>query len=206
MKREEKNQQTRRKIMDGALAEFSQKGYGAGSINTICSSRDLSKGIIYHYFDTKDDLFLACVEECFSLLTEAVKERMEAAGEEPQKQLEVYFNARMDFFERFPVYRRIFCEAVLTPPDHLKEEIRAKREIFDTLNMEILKGLLEPVPLRPQVTREGVITLFRLFQDFINAYYHDRESSGHDFETHEESCKKAIDVLLFGVVERKEGD
>lgn len=28
MKREEKNQQTRRKIMDNALLEFSQQGYG----------------------------------------------------------------------------------------------------------------------------------------------------------------------------------
>ena len=28
MKREEKNQQTRRRIMDSALAEFAEKGYG----------------------------------------------------------------------------------------------------------------------------------------------------------------------------------
>lgn len=50
-----------------------RKGYGASSINAICSSQEISKGIISHYFDTKDDLFLACVEECFALLTEAIK-------------------------------------------------------------------------------------------------------------------------------------
>ena len=70
MKREEKNQQTRRRIMDSALAEFSKQGYGASSVNTICASQDISKGIIYHYFKSKDDLFLACIEECFSQLTE----------------------------------------------------------------------------------------------------------------------------------------
>ena len=62
MKREEKNQQTRRRIMDSALAEFSKQGYGASSVNTICASQDISKGIIYHYFKSKDDLFLACIE------------------------------------------------------------------------------------------------------------------------------------------------
>ena len=36
MKREEKNQQMRRRIMDSALTEFSKKGYGASSVNTIC--------------------------------------------------------------------------------------------------------------------------------------------------------------------------
>ena len=42
MKREEKNQQMRRRIMDSALAEFSRQGYGASSINTICASEDIS--------------------------------------------------------------------------------------------------------------------------------------------------------------------
>lgn len=68
MNREEKNQQTKRRIMESALAEFSQKGYGASSVNTICAAQNISKGIIYHYFKTKDDLYLACVEECFQLL------------------------------------------------------------------------------------------------------------------------------------------
>ena len=68
MNREEKNQQTKRRIMESALAEFSQKGNGASSVNTICAAQNISKGIIYHYFKTKDDLYLACVEECFQLL------------------------------------------------------------------------------------------------------------------------------------------
>ena len=80
LKREEKNQQTRRRIMDSALAEFSKKGYGASSVNTICSAENISKGIIYHYFSTKDDLFLACVEECFTLLTEYLKKEACSAG------------------------------------------------------------------------------------------------------------------------------
>ncbi len=39
--------------MDSALNEFSKQGYGASSINTICSAQGISKGIIYHYFKTK---------------------------------------------------------------------------------------------------------------------------------------------------------
>ncbi len=57
MKREEKNQQIRRRILDSVLVEFSAQGYGAGSVNTICSVQGVSKGIIYHYFSAKDDLF-----------------------------------------------------------------------------------------------------------------------------------------------------
>ena len=109
MKREEKNLQTRRRIMDSALNEFSKQGYGASSINTICSAQGISKGIIYHYFKTKDDLFLACVEECFCLLTEYLRSKMQDAESDTERQLEEYFAVRMSFFTEYPIYQRIFC-------------------------------------------------------------------------------------------------
>lgn len=76
MKREEKNQQTKRRIMESALAEFSSKGYAGSSINTICAAEAVSKGIVYHYFENKDELFLACVGECFQRLTEYIRENL----------------------------------------------------------------------------------------------------------------------------------
>lgn len=46
--------------------------------------------------------------------------------------------------------------------------------------------------------------MFRRFQDFINADRRSMDFSGREFELHEESCRKAVDILLYGVVERKE--
>lgn len=100
MKREEKNRQTRQRIMDSALQEFARQGYGASSVNAICSAEGISKGIIYHYFETKDDLYLACVEDCFHRLTEYLREAMPQRGRGAQECLELYFNARMEFFRK----------------------------------------------------------------------------------------------------------
>ena len=199
MKREEKNQQTKRRIMDSALAEFSAQGYGASSVNTICCAQGISKGIIYHYFNTKDDLFLACVKECFDLLTKYLTERMHTVRGNAEEQLRGYFTARMDFFSEHPIYQRIFCEAVVAPPAHLKSDIQKRKEKFDTLNIQILEQLLSQLPLRSHITRGEVIDTFRQFQDFINAKYQVAE-----FEAHEENCRRALDILLYGVIERKE--
>ena len=68
MKREEKNQITKRKIVDSALRKFSTNGYMGCSANDICRNGGVSKGIAYHYFDTKESLYLFFVEECFALL------------------------------------------------------------------------------------------------------------------------------------------
>lgn len=203
MKREEKNQQTRRRIMDSALAEFSRQGYGASSVNTICSAQNLSKGIIYHYFKTKDDLYLACVEECFQLLTQYLKNGL-SVGKSAQEQLEAYFAVRMSFFREYPVYQPIFCGAVISPPAHLAADIQARKQPFDTLNAEILESLLDPLPLCPHVTKEEIVETFRQFQDFINAKYQTANMGVREFEMRDESCRKALNILLYGVIERKE--
>ena len=190
--------------MDSALTEFSKKGYGASSINTICSAENISKGIIYHYFSTKDDLFLACVEECFTLLTEYLKTGLCSEEEGAAERLEEYFSVRMDFFRENPVYQRIFCEAVITPPEHLRSGIQKRKQGFDLLNDQILEQILESVALRPQVTKDEVVDMFRRFQDFINANRQIVEFSRKEFEIHEENCRKAVDILLYGVVNKGE--
>ena len=103
MKREEKNQQTRRRIMDSALAEFAANGYGGSSVNTICAAQGISKGIVYHYFESKDELYLACVEECFQCLTAHLSAALpeEDAGA-VEDQLGRYFSARMAFSRTTP--------------------------------------------------------------------------------------------------------
>lgn len=205
MKREEKNQQTRRRIMDSALAEFSQQGYGASSVNAICAAQGISKGIIYHYFKSKDALYLACVEECFQRLTDYMEKALqkEEAGSVEQR-LGEYFAARMAFFQKNPVYQSIFCEAVMTPPGQLAAEIRERKQAFDTLTTDTLTGLLGSLTLRPDTTAEEVVELFRQFQDFINARYRPSGASTREsFALRDEYCRKLLEILLYGVLERK---
>lgn len=202
MKREEKNQQTRRCIIEGAMEEFSKKGYEGSSLNTICTKQKISKGIIYYYFHTKDELFLTCVEECFSVLTNYLKEKLHPAEGKTREQMEAYFTVRGDFFREYPIYQPIFFEAVVAPPVHLQAEIQKCKKEFDDLNIEILECLLNQVSLRPSCKKECVMEIFRQFQDFINAKEQFSDLSKKDFAQHEENCKKVLDILLYGVIER----
>lgn len=202
MKREEKNIQTRRRILDSALSEFAEKGYGGSSVNTICGAEGISKGIIYHYFKTKDELYLACVEECFQMLTEYLENHLSQDGTAVDGQLETYFDIRLSFFRLNPIYQKIFCEAVVMPPERLRGEIAKCRETFDLLNIGILKRLLKSLKLRADMSMDEVIDTFRLYQDFINAKYQMTGVREIDIREHEESCHRAVGILLYGVVER----
>lgn len=200
MKREEKNQLSRQKILDSAMKEFGEQGYGLSSINTICSAGNISKGILYHHFKDKDELYLACVSEMFGRLTAALRETVEE-GQEVEEGLERYFDRRLLFFRENPVYQKIFCEVIVTPPQHLNKMIQGIKEEFDRLNVDIFTSLLSHVKLCPGITVEEVEEIFRLYQDFAGARYQTGMSRSPD--TYEEICRKSIRVLLYGVVDRE---
>lgn len=192
----------RRRILDGALAEFSAQGYGGSSINTICAAQNLSKGIVYHYFATKDALYLACMEECFRRLTEYVRANFSAEDGRIEAQLEKYFSVRMAFFRENPVYQRLYCEAVTTPPAHLISNIRACRQDFDALNVQILEKLLGSIALRSGISMADAIETFRQYQDFINLRHQMNAANGQSLEAHEEDCQRMLRILLYGIIER----
>jgi AcrR family transcriptional regulator len=56
-------EETKKRITDKAKHLFTQKGYGAVTINEVCEIAGVSKGSLYHHFPSKDELFLQVLEE-----------------------------------------------------------------------------------------------------------------------------------------------
>ncbi len=198
MKREDKNLQSRQKIMENAVQEFAEKGYGLSSINTICETGGISKGILYHYYKDKDDLYVSCVRACFDALTAHLSGYAAPGKGDAQARLEAYFGARLDFFRASPPYQRLFFEAILSPPAHLSGAIAEARAAFDTLNHAVFSALLDSVALRPDVTKGEAVETFRQYQDFVNA-----TTPEGDMALHEDRSRRAVSVLLYGVVARE---
>src|SRR6187401_185100 len=53
---------TKRALVDAALAQFSEKGYVATSLDAIVSAAAVTKGALYHHFTGKQALFEAVFE------------------------------------------------------------------------------------------------------------------------------------------------
>jgi AcrR family transcriptional regulator len=55
--------ETRRRIMDEAIALFASRGYNESGVAEICSAAGVSKGAFYHHFPSKQALFVSILEE-----------------------------------------------------------------------------------------------------------------------------------------------
>ncbi len=63
MGRQVRSEATRRKILDAAIDVFGEVGFAAAGWNTIIERTGMTKGALYHHFDSKDALASAIIEE-----------------------------------------------------------------------------------------------------------------------------------------------
>ncbi|MEO1056455.1 MAG: helix-turn-helix domain-containing protein [Actinomycetota bacterium] len=63
---EERRTRTRRAILDAARVRFTRDGWEATSIAEILDDAGVSRGALYHHFDSKDDVFAAVFTEVSS--------------------------------------------------------------------------------------------------------------------------------------------
>lgn len=66
-------EEKRRAVLDAAAEEFSVGGFAAGNINTIASRAGVSVGSLYKYFGSKENCFLAVLEDGFRDLERALE-------------------------------------------------------------------------------------------------------------------------------------
>ncbi|MGN0335564.1 MAG: TetR/AcrR family transcriptional regulator [Lachnospiraceae bacterium] len=204
MKREEKNALSRQRILDAAFKEFSLKGYECASLNTICSEEGISKGIIYHHFKDKNQLYLLCIEKCFTDLTDYLKKTAGCLTGSAEEQLQEYFRARLRFFAEYPLYLGIFADAAFNPPANLAGEIMKRRQGFDDQNIFVLTKVLESQPVRQGLSVDTVVEDFRMYMDYFNMQFKTDFSAGRSIEellhNHEERCHRQLYLLLHGVL------
>lgn len=63
--------QTRRDLLDAAIAEFSEKGFSGGRVDDIAARTRTTKRMIYYYFGSKEQLYAAVLEEMYGGMRDA---------------------------------------------------------------------------------------------------------------------------------------
>ncbi|MEX0052949.1 TetR/AcrR family transcriptional regulator [Clostridium butyricum] len=113
------------RILNAAINEFAEKGYENASTNDIVKEAGISKGLLFHYFKNKKQLFLFLYDYCIDVsLTEFYKK--------------IDLNER-DFFVRLRQIHLIKAELLNKYPKMLKfievANIEKSSDIENDLNM-----------------------------------------------------------------------
>ena len=66
-----RSEATRQKILDAAIDLFSEVGYAAAGLGEIIERAGMTKGALYHHFDSKESLATAIIEQGSTLTSDA---------------------------------------------------------------------------------------------------------------------------------------
>ncbi|WP_343248513.1 TetR/AcrR family transcriptional regulator [Diplocloster hominis] len=202
MTREEQNVKSKEAIITAAIAEFGRHGYEGSSLNTALNEAGISKGKIYHYFESKDQVYLACVSACFDQLME----RLQGEKDKDVRTLPDYFRIRWEFFEAYPSFAQIFFEAVERPPEHLREEIQQRKARFDEFNLSVFRAQLVGLKLRSGISEEDAIEYFQAFQEIFHRLMTTKFKDApaqNVLELHEQELRKNLGILLYGIAKEE---
>lgn len=209
MKQSEKTKRTKEKILSAALVEFGTKSYEGASINTMCAENQISKGLIYHNFKNKDELYLQCVTICYGQLMEYMKST-EHSFENAQEELKEILHCRQLFFEENPCYSKIFFDSILQPPSHLAEEIKRLKKTYDLYLADRYQNLISRLQLRDGISKEYAVEYFMIMQEMFNGYFREKRNETDDFsiiiEAHESKLEQLMNVMLYGIAKEMKGE
>lgn len=203
MKQQERQKKSKEKILQAAITEFSASGYDKVTMENICTRHGISKGMMYHYYSGKDDLFLLCVQNMYQMMQQYLEENMaELEKKDALHALKEFWMLRESFFGEHPPFKNIFENALLRTPPHLFEKIEEIRGPIEALNRQFLHRTIGKIELRENLKKENVSIYLEamesVFWKLVEQYR--REQRISDVHSMMEAAGELWDMVLLGVV------
>lgn len=93
-KKQEQRQASIEKLLACALNLFVKVGYRATTVDQIVADAGVTKGTLYFYFKTKDEVMLRLLEEAEAYVVNPIADNLQAAGPKASDKLAGFINSQ----------------------------------------------------------------------------------------------------------------
>lgn len=200
----------REAIISAGIREFSRKTYTDASTDTVTSSCGISKGILFHYFGSKRNYYLYCLDRAMERLT---PENGEAEGED-------FYGIIFGAMERkFSVCRRFSDETRMVnmaSRDASREIAEGKAELMgryaSRIREESMGILLRAVgtlklrdPGRRKLITEGLFLYVNaLINRYLLMYLQQPDMFFENASKVKKEMREYLDLMLCGICRNEE--
>lgn len=135
---EEIREQTRRQIKDAAFQLFAQEGFTDTPVSSIAEAAGVSKGLIYHYFSSKEDILIGIFED----LQQLGEQMMDFSEDQsPTERMQQMLERTFYYMEQSSEVIRLMISLALQPDavERLHPHIQKENE----RQVKVLSGILE---------------------------------------------------------------
>jgi AcrR family transcriptional regulator len=198
-------EEKKKRILDAAIEEFAINGYDKASTNSIVKKAGISKGILFHYFGSKKNLFLYLFDYCITTLVDRYYPLRE---NEPEDIFERFIRInirKMKIVQEEPLMNQLVFSAVTNMPVELKAELTERHSSYSSKYLGEIFENLDTSKFREEIDSEKAIELIMICMDGLSNKYIQKykdvsmEEILENIEEVMEDFNKYLDILKFGV-------
>ena len=93
----------RDRIINSSLAEFSMNNFDKASTNNIVKDAEVSKGLLYHYFRSKKELYEFLKEFVFETITDRIREELDWSEPDFFKRIRAITFIKLSIINQYPM-------------------------------------------------------------------------------------------------------
>ncbi len=193
----------REAIFEASLKEFAAVGYERANTNRICECAGVSKGLLFHYYGSKKQLYMFTVETCTDDVLAAF-EGFSTEGLDFTGALLAYSKMKFYFYSAHTLHYKILNEAFLLPPIEVTDTMREKYMELEKIGIGIMSGLVDKLTLRDGISKETALAFLTSMSRATEMYntigdWTKMELTEELYQKIEERYRILIDLILHGI-------
>jgi TetR/AcrR family transcriptional regulator len=156
------------RILEAAIAEFAEHGYAGARIDAIAQRADANMRMLYHYFGSKNEIYLCVLETVFERIR-LKEQKLNLKSLAPLPAMMKLFDFTYDHFASNPLFIRILINENLLGGRHLSRSVRVS-----SLSSPLLVAMKEVLRRgeAERVFRRGIDPLQLYVSMVAMSYFH----------------------------------
>jgi AcrR family transcriptional regulator len=182
-------------ILEAAAKFFAERGYSTANTQDLADLLQVSKGTIFRYFPTKQDLFLAAVDRMMRKLDAELQACCVEKNDDPLEQLTAVVTAYLRFCAQHPEFPELLIQERAQFKDRKKPTYFVYREAGFERRREHIHSLIAEGRLRDiPAERIGDVIGDLLYGTMFTNYFVGRNRSPED------QAADIVDIVFHGIV------
>ncbi len=123
------------RIVNAAMKEFALKGYDSASTNEIVKEAGISKGLLFHYFQNKKQLYLFLFDYCYDTIVDEFYKKTDLTEPDFFKRTREAVKIKMELLGKYPDIFKFMEEAFLEDAADIKLDLEKEKRELTEMNM-----------------------------------------------------------------------
>lgn len=201
-------EEKKQRIYQAALEEFVEHGFQNASTNRITQRAGISKGLLFHYFQNKKNLFLFVFDECVRQLTDLVTQKVTRLPDDLFERLLLFGRLKVEMYLEHPMEYRFIMNTWTKLPAGLEDDIIERQKKSQLNGVSLLLEGIDTTRFRSEIDPKKAISFILLSLEALGNQFVSRIANEPDVGLSQldqlyEEMKEAIEYLKYGVYDPK---